>query len=260
MSSLLTNTSAMVALQTLRDINMSLDKTNNQVSTGLRVNSAADNAAYWSIATTIRSDNGALGAVQDALGLGKSSVDTANTGLDTVRDSLQKIKELLVTAASPEADRTKLQTEIDSLLAGMKSTADSSVISGNNWLSVAAAGETRNVVASFSRSGDTVSLDTINVALDGIALYTETGNTGLLDKTISVDGYTTSTSLAASVGLTDEFVLLHGDSGRRPHRDHRRRNGHRRPRHRHHRQRPRPRPGVPAGILQCRRHRHRGHG
>ena len=63
-------------LQTLRNINANLDETNKHVSTGLRVNSAADNAAYWSIATTIRSDNGALGAVQDALGVGKSTVDT----------------------------------------------------------------------------------------------------------------------------------------------------------------------------------------
>ena len=71
----------MVALQTLRNINANLDQTNKHVSTGLRVNSAADNAAYWSIATTIRSDNGALGAVQDALGVGKSTVDTVSTGL-----------------------------------------------------------------------------------------------------------------------------------------------------------------------------------
>jgi flagellin len=179
MSSLLTNTSAMVALQTLRSINASLDQTNNRVSTGLRVNSAADNAAYWSIATTISSDNGALGAVQDSLGLAKASVDTANTGLDTVRESLQKIKELLVTASAPEADRTKVQTEIDSLLAAMQSTAEASVTSGSNWLSVDAAGEIKTVVSSFSRTGGTVSLDTIDVALDGIALYTATGDAGL---------------------------------------------------------------------------------
>jgi flagellin len=175
MSSLITNTSAMVALQTLRTINSSLDQTNNRVSTGLRVNSAADNAAYWSIATTTRSDNGALGAVQDALGLGKASVDTANTGLDTVRDALQKIKEKLVTAAAPDADRSKLQTEIKSLLSQMKSTADASVISGNNWLSVDSSGAnynaTKNVVASFSRTGNSVSVDTIAIDTSSIKLY-----------------------------------------------------------------------------------------
>jgi flagellin len=175
MTSLITNTSAMVALQTLRSINDSLDETNNRVSTGLRVNSAADNAAYWSIATTTRSDNGALSAVQDALGLGRSSVDTANTGLDSVRASLQKIKEKLVTAATPDADRGKLQTEIANLLASMKSTADASVISGNNWLSVDSSAAnynaTKDIVASFSRTGDSVKVDTIEVDTSTVKLY-----------------------------------------------------------------------------------------
>lgn len=175
MTSLMTNTSSMVALQTLRSINSSLDQTNNHVSTGLRVNSAADNAAYWSIATTTRSDNGALGAVKDALGLAKSSVDTVNTGLDTVRTALQKVKEKLITAASPDADRTKLQTEITSLLDELKNNAASTVISGSNWLSVDSSepnyNATKAVVASFSRTGDSVQVDTINIDTSKFKLY-----------------------------------------------------------------------------------------
>ncbi len=204
MSSLITNTSAMVALQTLRNINMNLDQTNNRVSTGLRVNSAADNAAYWSIATTTRSDNGALAAVKDALGLGAASVDTANTGLDTVRAALQKIKEKLVTGVAPEADKGKLQTEISSLLDEMKNTADASVISGNNWLSVAAAGDTKDIVVSFSRTGADISLETIGVNLDDYALYEAGTNTGIIDKDRAVDSYTDTTSYAATQTLTDE--------------------------------------------------------
>lgn len=197
MSSLITNTSAMVALQTLRRVNSDLDQTNNRVSTGLRVNGASDNAAYWSIATTTRSDNGALGAVKDALGLGAASVDTANTGLDTVRASLQKIKEKLVTAATPEADKSKLQTEIRSLLDAMKNTADSSVISGNNWLSVGAAGGSKDVVVSFSRTGQAVSLETITVNLNDYALYEAATNTGIIDKDRSVTSYTGTAAFTA---------------------------------------------------------------
>jgi flagellin len=54
MSSLLTNSSAMTALQTLSMTNKNMATTQNRISTGLRVNDAADNAAYWSIATTMR--------------------------------------------------------------------------------------------------------------------------------------------------------------------------------------------------------------
>jgi len=175
MTSLMTNSSAMVALQTLRTINSSLDQTNNRVSTGLRVNSAADNAAYWSIATTTRSDNGALSAVQDTLGLAKSSVGTVNTGLDTVRTALQSIKEKLITAASPDSDRAKLQTEIKSLLSQLKNNASSTVISGSNWLSVDSSepnyNATKNIVASFSRTGDSVNVDTIAIDTSKLKLY-----------------------------------------------------------------------------------------
>jgi len=196
----------MVALQTLRGINSQLDETNNRVSTGLRVNSAADNAAYWSIATTTRSDNGALSSVKDALGLGKASVDTANTGLDTVRESLQKIKEKLVTAAAPETDKSKLQTEIKSLLDGIKNTADSSVISGNNWLSVNTAGQSKDIVVSFSRSGSSITLDTINVDMSDYALYEAGTNTGIMDKNRSATTYSTSLSVVATAfdDATDE--------------------------------------------------------
>ena len=49
----------------------------------LRVGSAADNAAYWSIATTMRSDNKALGTVKDALGLGAAKADVAYTAMNS---------------------------------------------------------------------------------------------------------------------------------------------------------------------------------
>lgn len=173
--SLKTNTSAMVALQTLKTINTDLEATNNRVSTGYRINDAKDGAAYWSIATTTQSDNGALGAVKDALGLGKSSVDMASTGLNDTKSVLTEIKNLLVTASVADADRGKIQTEIESRLADLKSKADSTVISGSNWLSVNSElggyNATKNVVASFSRTGDSVALQTIAIDTSSMKLY-----------------------------------------------------------------------------------------
>ena len=72
MASIMTNASAMTALQSLSSTNRNLDVTQSRISTGLRVSTASDNAAYWSIATTMRSDNKALSTVQDTLGLGAS--------------------------------------------------------------------------------------------------------------------------------------------------------------------------------------------
>ena len=49
MSSILTNTSAMVALQTMKGINANLNKTQADIATGKSIASAKDNAAVWAI-------------------------------------------------------------------------------------------------------------------------------------------------------------------------------------------------------------------
>lgn len=85
------------------------------VSSGLRVVTASDNAAYWSISTTMRSDNGALSAVQDTLGLGAAKVDVAYAGIDSVIAVLDKFKSKLVAATDEGVDKTKIQTELDQL-------------------------------------------------------------------------------------------------------------------------------------------------
>ena len=56
MSSILTNNGAMVALQTLKSINMRLTDTQNEISTGKSVATAKDNAADWAIAKVMESD------------------------------------------------------------------------------------------------------------------------------------------------------------------------------------------------------------
>lgn len=178
MTSLLTNSSAMTALQTLSMTNKNLATTQSRISTGQRVSTASDNAAYWSIATTMRSDNKALGAVQDALGLGAATIDTMYTGLTATVDIMEELKAKLVTARTPGVDREKIQSDIDNMLADLKSSADSSVFNSENWLSVnskdADYNAVKSVVSSFSRAGGAVSIDTVDVELDKIKLYDAT--------------------------------------------------------------------------------------
>ncbi len=214
MSSILTNVSAMVALQTLRTINTDLDTTNDRISTGLRIAKAEDSAAYWAIATTTRSDNGALSAVKDALGLGRTTVDVAYQGLEAARDGLQTIKELLVSARSPGVDRGNIQTQIAGILTDMQTKASASVINEQNWLSVdsGAAGfnATRQVVASFERNATGIQISTIDITITnadpglGIALIDAAGTgDGILDEDRTVGG-TTDNVLGIDISaLTD---------------------------------------------------------
>jgi flagellin len=188
MTSILTNIAAMAALQTLRTIGSNMEETQAHVSSGLRVGQAADNAAYWSIATTMRSDNMALSAVQDALGLGAAKVDTAYSGMESAIEVVKEIKAKLVAATEEGVDKAKIQEELDQLKDQLTSIADAASFSGENWLK-AEVGTTVNVVASFVRD-DTgaVSVKKVGYNLDtNSVLFDAAGNnTGILDKVYDV--------------------------------------------------------------------------
>ncbi|HEV7246174.1 MAG TPA: flagellin [Shinella sp.] len=96
MTSILTNMAAMSALQTLRGIGSSLADTSQQVSSGLRVKTAGDNAAYWSISTTMHSEKLAMSAVTDSIGLASGIVDTAYAAMENVHKSFVEIRNLAI--------------------------------------------------------------------------------------------------------------------------------------------------------------------
>ncbi len=186
MSSILTNVSAMTALQSLNHTNASMEVTQRRISTGYRVGSAEDNAAYWSISTTMRSDNSAMSTVKDALGLGAATIDVAYTAINSAIEVTKEIKNKLVAARQPGLDRSKIQSEITELQNQLQSVADSSVFSGQNWLSVdsSAAGynATRSIVSSFSRTGGTITIGTIDIDISTMALYdTNAAADGIVD-------------------------------------------------------------------------------
>ena len=153
MTSIITNNAAMAALSTLRSINSSMEETQGRVSSGLRVGEAADNAAYWSIATTMRSDNMALSAVQDALGLGAAKVDTAYAGMESAIEVVKEIKAKLVAATEQGVDKAKINEEIVQLQDQLKSISEGATFSGENWL-VGEDAATVTVVSGFTRDGN----------------------------------------------------------------------------------------------------------
>ncbi|MEX6504974.1 flagellin [Jiella sp. M17.18] len=188
MTSIITNVAAMTALQTLQATNKMMDENQNRISTGYRVADARDNAAYWSIATTMRSDNGAMSAVKDSLGIGAATVDTAYTALNSAKDVLNQIKDKLTTATQDGVDRTKVQDEITQLQEQLKSIANSASFSGQNWLSIDsnATGYDANkqVVANFSRdTSGALTIGTITVDTSKVALFdsSPTGGSAILN-------------------------------------------------------------------------------
>ncbi|WP_274627869.1 flagellin [Arvimicrobium flavum] len=227
MTSIMTNASAMTALQSLSATNRSLETTQGRISTGFRVSEAADNAAYWSIATTMRSDNKALSTVQDALGLGASKVDTAYTAMNRAVEIANEIKVKIVAAVGQSEDnKSKIQTEIETLKTQLKSYADGATFSGTNWLAVnstvanghAAAGTHNDaqIISSFNRDNDgNVVLTTIKIGVQDVKLFDAAATTnetkgileGIRDTTTGArtDGHTQA--VAGTVAATTGYSI-----------------------------------------------------
>ncbi|MVA19451.1 flagellin [Agrobacterium vitis] len=202
MTSLMTNTAAISALSTLRSISGDMNSTQNRISSGYKVENASDNAAYWSIATTMRSDNKALGAVEDAIGLGSAKTDTAYTGMKSAIDVVTDIKAKLVAAREPGVDKEKINKELVELKNQLSSVAKSASFNGENWLydNSEAEGTTQEMVGSFVRGNDgnvsikTITFDTTN----SILINDEAGDGGLLTKgTVATYAYGTTTTTAS---------------------------------------------------------------
>lgn len=218
MTSIHTNAGAISALQTLRFIGSDLDRTQNEVSSGLRIATASDNAAYWSISTTMRSDNKALSAVQDAMGLGAAQVDVTYAAIDSVVDLMSEFKAKLVTAREPAADKLKINDELSQLKQQMRSIAESASFSGENWLVFTEAdldywNYPREITVGFTRNEGDVSVQTLQVGPALNTISTTSDLQFLLDDTLGGNtgeaGILSSDQFALSLGTADPWVLVH---------------------------------------------------
>lgn len=135
MSSILTNNSAMVALQTLKGINSNLSKTQDEISTGKSVATARDNSAVWAISKVMESDVKGFKGISDSLSLGQSTITVARNASESVTDLLTDIKGKIVAAQEENVDRSKIQTDIGALRDQINSVVNAAQFNGLNMLS-----------------------------------------------------------------------------------------------------------------------------
>ncbi|GGX38464.1 flagellin [Tateyamaria omphalii] len=134
MSSILTNNSAMVALQTLKGINKNLAMTQNEISTGKSVSSAKDNSAVWAISKVMESDVAGFKAVSESLSLGESTVATAANAAESITDLLNQMKGRIVAAQEENVDRGAIQQDIESLTEQIGSVVSAAQFNGLNLI------------------------------------------------------------------------------------------------------------------------------
>lgn len=203
MSSILTNNSAMVALQTLKSINTNLEKTQAEISTGKSVASAKDSSAIWAISKVMEADVKGFTAISESLSLGESTVAVARKGAETVTSLLTEIKGKVVAAQQDNVDRTKIQTEITALTDQITSVVEAAQFNGLNLLdgsvtSTNTNGQTGvNILASLNRDSSG-SVTTTSIGVDAQNL-SGTGGTSLGTNAIDV------TTDAGTGGVIDAF-------------------------------------------------------
>jgi flagellin len=155
-TSILTNTGAVSAVDHLRSISVARTDKQQEVATGLRVKEAKDNSAYWSIATMMKSDTRALSAARDGLDFGAASADTATVGMKMAIDIVDEIKKKLLNAMERGVSHKKVNDELTELKQELRTLAESSSFNGVNWLIRRSAADDvgPEVVSGFGRYAD----------------------------------------------------------------------------------------------------------
>ncbi|MEL7105920.1 MAG: flagellin [Pseudomonadota bacterium] len=188
MASILTNTSAMVALQNLRSINSDLVSTQNEIATGKSVATAKDNSAIWAVSKVIESDVNSFQAISDSLNLGDATVSVGREAAETVTELLTELKGNIVAAQEENVDRTKIQADIDTQVEQIESIVAAASFNG---LSLVEGTDDVTILGSLQRdSAGNVSASEISISRGDL-----TNQTGSL-------GTGTTTNLAANVTPT----------------------------------------------------------
>jgi flagellin len=176
MSSILTNNSAMVALQTMKGINANLSKTQADISTGKSVATAKDNAAVWAISKVMESDVEGFKGISDSLSVGNATLTVARNASESVTKLLTEMKGKIVAAQAENVDRSKLQTDITQLTKQIESVVGAAQFNGLNLVN--GSDTSINVLSSLDRSPTGVASSNIEVTAQNLSTSAGTALSG----------------------------------------------------------------------------------
>ena len=189
-----TNVGALVALQNLNATNMELSETQGRINTGKRVSSAKDNGAIWAIAQGQRATSRALNAVRDSLDRGRSALDVAIAGGESVSDLLLQMKEKALAASDTSLDataRSALNEDFKALRDQIAKAVANADFNGANLIKTGAVG-----IAALANADGT---SKITVAAEVMAL---SGSIVTVAATGTIGTVTTAAAMIATVNTS----------------------------------------------------------
>jgi flagellin len=173
MTSILTNTGAMTALQTLRGINSNLAQTQNEISTGKMISSAKDNSAIWAISKVMESDVAGFKAIKSSLSLGESSVAVARNATESITGLLTDIK----ARSSPPRKRTSTARRCRPISASCGPDHLDRQRAQFNGLNLIQGTDEVNILSSLDRAADGT-VTSSNITVDRQDMTTAAGSLG----------------------------------------------------------------------------------
>lgn len=199
-----TNIASLNAQRNLSTSQSQLQIAIQRLSSGLRVNSAKDDAAGLAVAESftaqIRGTNQAVRNANDGISLGQ----TAEGALAQIANNLQRIREIAVQAANgtiSDTDRSQLQKEVDQLTQEISRIVQTTTFNGTALLS--AASTLTFQVGADGKASNQVSVTTTNLAVNGSAgLYSYSGSltaTGVINVSTSANASAAIANLDADI-------------------------------------------------------------
>ena len=190
-----TNTGALMAQAAASSVNKEMETSMERLSTGKRINSAADDAAGVAIASRLDSQiRGLNQAIRNSMDT-QNLLDTAEGAHEEVTNLLQRMRELSVQAANDTntaSDRVTIQSEVTQLLAEITRIADQTSFGGINLLDGTFSSKSFQVGAEANQS--------ITVGIDSIA----TTSLGVQTKSSLVN---MATGTSNGIDATADMVL-----------------------------------------------------
>ncbi len=200
-----TNMASLVAQNSLTSSGAQLATSLQQLSSGLRVNTAADDAAGYAIAQGMTSQIDGLNQAAQNANDGVSLTQTASGALSEITNDLQTMRDLAVeslNATNSAGDRTDLNAQYQQLAADINSVASQTQFNGVNLLDGSFQGATFQVGAN---AGQTITVSSVaSAATNNLGqLYNDSAVQGADTYALPADGATSSTgTLTVTVGAS----------------------------------------------------------
>jgi flagellin len=189
-SSVVTNSAAMVAVSSLNLINSQLSTVQNAVSTGYSVSSAMDNGAAYAVAQSVRTDISGLTAANQQLGDTQGLLSTTSTSLNNVSNMMQTMKATLVNLSNQAVTGSQRQQYIQQYQSNLQNIQASIQDANYNG---------RTLVGNIAGSNGTFSTTAISVVSNGSGGSFSIASTGMSTIYHALSFTSTQLSSATSV-------------------------------------------------------------